>query len=124
MWWRKPSTPTEPTAKEVGYSDDDDADVVAGPAHDLVPPGYIAQGDDEYYSDEFSGGKLIRQWRTFRYSAPELVGEVIKPDDCPVRRTKKVVAASGPAKWSCGHGRDPADKYCIVCIIFNRNVTK
>lgn len=32
-------------------------------------------------------------------------------------------AAAGPAKWSCGHKRQPSDKACPVCKAFGRKTT-
>lgn len=51
-----------------------------------------------------------------------LISNKIEPDWAPHRRRKALTKASSESKWSCSHGRDPGQAYCVVCAVFHRYV--
>ena len=91
-------------AGDVGYTAAEFALVTAGTKnHDLMPVGSVIKRGDEYYigpkwvvvDDKFIGMKIDVRFR-------------------PVRRRKR---------WSCWHMREDSDKFCPVCMPFQRYVT-
>lgn len=80
-----------------------------------VDAGHVIQKGDEFYhlSDE-------RYWSLFAYIGLEIKGPWTK---APVRRRreKPIVAVQ---RWSCGHGKDAGDRFCVVCSAFMRHVDR
>jgi hypothetical protein len=76
----------------------------AGSGYNFVFVGQVVQDGDQEY-DKWQG------W----VSAERRVGQIVTKNSEPVRRPIK-------NKWSCSHGKDPGDKFCVVCAAFMRHV--
>lgn len=80
----------------------------------VVPVGGTFQAGDWFYDI------ATREWLPHTGAVDTYVGNVIDKSWSVVIRHISMMGAG--AKWSCGHGRDEGDQYCIVCHVFMRYI--